>query len=45
MSNRIQPVHPGEVLEEEFLKPWGMSRNKLAQLMGVHVTRVHEIVQ
>lgn len=44
MSEKIQPVHPGEVLEEEFLKPWGMSRNQLAQLMGVNVSRVHEIV-
>ncbi|MBE0410934.1 MAG: HigA family addiction module antidote protein [Anaerolineales bacterium] len=44
MNNKIEPVHPGEVLEEEFLKPWGISRNQLARLMGVNVSRVHEIV-
>lgn len=43
-NDKIAPVHPGEVLEEEFLKPWGMSRNQFAKLMGVHVTRIHEIV-
>jgi addiction module HigA family antidote len=44
MTDKIAPVHPGEILEEEFLKPWGMSRNRFAQLMGVNVSRVHEIV-
>jgi addiction module HigA family antidote len=44
MTDKIAPIHPGEILEEEFLKPWGMSRNQFAQLMGVNVSRVHEIV-
>jgi addiction module HigA family antidote len=42
--DKIKPVHPGEVLLEEFLKPWGMSRNKLAQHMGITTSRLNDIV-
>jgi addiction module HigA family antidote len=45
MAERIKPVHPGEVLLEEFLKPWGMSQNQMAGLMGIHPSRVNEIVR
>jgi addiction module HigA family antidote len=38
-------VTPGEILEEEFLKPMGISQNKLAQVMGVGRMRVSEIVR
>lgn len=38
------PVHPGEVLLEEFLKPLGVSRNRLAISIGVHPRRVNQIV-
>jgi len=41
---KIKPVHPGEVLLEEFLKPWGMSCNQLAQHMGITATRLNDIV-
>ena len=38
------PVHPGEMLREEFLKPLGISINGLALELHVSVTRVSEIV-
>jgi antitoxin HigA-1 len=44
VTDNIAPLHPGEVLKEEFLKPWDMSLNRFAQLMGVGVSRVHDIV-
>jgi len=40
----LQPVHPGEVLLEEFLHPMGLSQNKLAVNMGVPARRINEIV-
>ena len=33
MSDKMAPVHPGEILLEEFLKPMGLSQNKLAMLI------------
>ena len=41
---RLPNVHPGEVLLEEFLKPLGMSQNRLARAIGVAPRRVNEIV-
>ena len=38
------PVHPGEMLREEFMKPLGMSMNSLALDLHVPVTRISEIV-
>ena len=35
-ENRLLPIHPGEVLAEEFLTPMGLSQNKLA--MDIHVS-------
>lgn len=40
----LNPVHPGEVLLEEFLKPMGLSQNRLAIDIGVHARRINEIV-
>jgi addiction module HigA family antidote len=40
----LQPVHPGEVLLEEFLHPMGLSQNKLAVNTGVPARRINEIV-
>lgn len=37
-------VHPGEVLLEEFLKPMGISQNKIAREIGVPPRRINEIV-
>ncbi len=41
---RLDPVHPGEILMEEFLKPMDMSQNRLARNLGVPPRRVNEIV-
>ncbi|MEO6923440.1 MAG: HigA family addiction module antitoxin [Bryocella sp.] len=38
------PIHPGEILREEFLVPLGLSANALAIAIGVPATRVNEIV-
>ena len=43
--NRMRPVHPGEVLREEYLAPLGLSVNALATALGVPATRIHEIVK
>ena len=40
---RLPNIHPGEILEEEFLKPLGISRYRLAKAIGVPATRVGEI--
>jgi antitoxin HigA-1 len=40
----LDPIHPGEVLLEEFLKPMQLSQNRLALDIGVHPRRVNEIV-
>lgn len=39
-----EPIHPGEVLLEEFLKPMGISQYRLAKTMGVPPRRINEIV-
>jgi len=44
MPERLPNVHPGEVLLEEFLKPLGISQNKLARETKVPPRRVNEIV-
>lgn len=41
---KLKPVHPGEVLFEEFLKPMDLSQNRLALAIGVPPRRVNEIV-
>ena len=40
----LPPIHPGEILREDFLKPLGLSMNKLALDLHVPVTRIAEIV-
>jgi addiction module HigA family antidote len=44
MTRKLKPVHPGEILREEFMKPLGLSMNKLALDLRVPVTRIAEIV-
>jgi addiction module HigA family antidote len=44
MAKKVKPVHPGEILREEFMKPLGLSMNKLALELRVPVTRIAEIV-
>ena len=43
--NRLRPVHPGEVLREDYLGPLSLSVNALATALGVPATRIHEIVR
>lgn len=43
-TDKLPPVHPGEVLAEEFLGPLGLSQNKAARAMHVPPRRINEIV-
>ncbi len=43
-TDRLPPIHPGEILREDFLKPLGISMNRLALDLRVPVTRIAEIV-
>jgi addiction module HigA family antidote len=45
VGKRLDPIHPGEILEEEFMRPLGLSANALAKAVDVPVTRVSEIVR
>lgn len=44
-KNAMRPVHPGEVLREDFLVPLGMSANALARALHVPAPRVNDIVR
>jgi addiction module HigA family antidote len=41
---KLVPIHPGEILNEEFLKPLSLSQNRLALTLGVPARRINEIV-
>ena len=43
-AKRLPPVHPGEILWEEFMKPLGISQNRLGRDLGVSPRRINEIV-
>ena len=43
-SEKLPPIHPGEILREDFMKPLGISMNRLALDLHVPVTRIAEIV-
>ena len=43
-KNGLRPVHPGEILREDYLKPLGMSANALSQALKVPASRVNDIV-
>lgn len=43
-AEKLNPVHPGEVLLEEFLKPMELSQHRLALSIGVDARRINEIV-
>jgi antitoxin HigA-1 len=43
-KNGMRPVHPGEILKEEYLKPSGLSANALAKALHVPAPRVNDIV-
>lgn len=43
-KNGMRPVHPGEILREDYLKPLGMSANALAKALRVPASRINDIV-
>ncbi|PSB10958.1 addiction module antidote protein, HigA family [Pleurocapsa sp. CCALA 161] len=43
-KNKLMPVHPGEILLEEFLKPMNLSQNQIALALRVPARRINEIV-
>ena len=45
IKNGMRPVHPGEVLREEFLLPLELSANALAKALGVPAPRINDIVR
>ncbi|WP_322509958.1 HigA family addiction module antitoxin [Anaerolinea sp.] len=45
MPGDLSPIHPGEILLEEFLKPLGISQNALARALRVPPDRINAIVQ
>src|SRR3989304_10630244 len=44
MAKKLKPVHPGEILREEFIKPLGLSMNRLALDLRVPITRIADIL-
>jgi antitoxin HigA-1 len=44
-QKKLSPIHPGEILEEEFLKPMGISQYRLAKAISVSPRRINEIVK
>ncbi|MCK9377411.1 MAG: HigA family addiction module antitoxin [Syntrophobacterales bacterium] len=44
-AESLPPVHPGEVLLEEYLKPLGISQNRLARDLGVPAQRINDIIR
>jgi addiction module HigA family antidote len=45
MSRKLPPIHPGEVLREEFMLPLGLSSHAVARAIGVTPSRVNDIVR
>ena len=43
-TNKLRPIHPGEILREEFMKPRGLSQNALARALNVPPRWINEIV-
>ena len=43
-TKKLDPVHPGGILQKEFLEPMGLSQNRLALSLGVPARRINEIV-
>jgi addiction module HigA family antidote len=44
-EERLPPIHPGEVLWEDFMQPLGLSQYRLAQDLGVPALRISQIVR
>ncbi len=44
MRKALEPIHPGEILREEFMRPLGLSMNRLALDLRVPITRIAEVI-
>ena len=44
IQNKLPPIHPGEILAEEFLSPMNITQYRLAKAIGVDPRRIHAIV-
>ena len=42
MPNTLEPIHPGEILLEDFMQPLGISQNKLARDIDVPTARIND---
>lgn len=45
VSNGMRPIHPGEILREEFLQPMGMTAHALAMALQVPAPRINDVVR
>lgn len=45
IEERLPPIHPGEVLAEDFMKPLGLSQYRVAQDIGVPALRINQIIR
>ena len=45
LKNGMRPIHPGEILREEYMAPLGLAANALARALGVTSARINEIVR
>lgn len=45
MNKKLAPIHPGEILREEFMRPMRLTSNALAKALGVTAARINEIVR
>ena len=45
VKNGMRPIHPGEILREEYMVPMGLSANALARALGVTPARINDIVR
>ncbi len=45
MDTQLSPIHPGEILLEDFIKPLGISRYRLAKDIGVSPIRISQIIR
>src|SRR4030066_760419 len=45
VKNGMRPIHPGEILREEYMVPLGLSSNALANALGVTAARINDIVR
>ena len=45
LKNGVRPIHPGEILREEYMAPLGLAANALARALGVTPARINDIVR